>query len=112
MHISRILVATIIGAVLSTGLFLLIYALQSNALTGAFMLSGTPTASFLIWALPDAFMYWLLPEGGGLATVLMFTFSAWLQFLLVFSVLAHLFLRRRSNPAVKRKAPQAARPLP
>ncbi len=111
MHIGRMLVATIIGAVLSTGLIALIYILQSSVITGVFMLSGAPTASFLIWAFPDAFMYWLLPEGGGPATVLVFTFSAWLQFMLVFSVLAYLFLRRRSSPAVKRDAPQAARPL-
>ena len=112
MQISRILVAAAIGAVLSTCLFFLIYRLQFSVLTTVFILSGTPTASFLIWAIPDSFIYGLLPEGGGPAAVLVFTFSAWLQFVLVFSALAFVFLRRRSNPAVKRDAPQAARPLP
>lgn len=110
MKLGRILVPAAIGVVLSTGLFFLIYAVQSSVLTTAFMLSGTPTASLLIWAVPDSFMYWLLPEGGGPATVLVFTFSAWLQFWLVFSALGFVFLRWRSNPAVKRDVPKAARP--
>lgn len=108
MHIGRIFFATIIGAALSTGLFWLVYALQFRVLTGAFILFGTPTASFLFWALPDAFVYWLFPEGGGRAAVIIFTLSAWLQFMLIFSVLAHMILRRRSNPATKQAAPEAA----
>ena len=110
MHIRRILVATIIGAFLSACLLSLIYALQYSALTVIFIFSTTPTASLLFWVLPDAFVYWLVPEGGGPAAMLLITFSAWLQYMLVFAVLTYIFLRQRFNSALKRDVPQALAP--
>jgi hypothetical protein len=101
MNIGRIFVATMVGTVLSACLFLLIYTLQYRALTDTFLRSGTAMASLLFWALPDAFVYWLVPEGGGPAAVLIIAFSVWLQCMLFFSALAYVFLRRRSGPTSK-----------
>lgn len=92
MQARRIFISAAIGAFSGTLLFLSIHDLRNPGLNEIFILSGTPTASFLLWALPDSFVYGLFPEGGGPAAIFVFVFSAWLQSMLFFALLAHGFL--------------------
>lgn len=101
--------AASLGAISSTICLVVVFLLGFSWLTGIVVLSGTPTATFLFWALPSSFLYSVLPEGGGPATVLLFAFSAWLQFAILFSVMFYFLLKRRSNKALNSDARQQPR---
>lgn len=101
--------AASLGAVSSTIFLVVVFMLGFSWLTGLIVLSGTPTATFLFWVLPSGLLYSVLPEGGGPATILLFAFSAWLQFAILFSVIFYFLLRQRSNKALNPDARQEPR---
>ncbi len=90
-----------LGVGASCAVFALVLASNISLLIGGLVLSGAPTAEFLSWALPSAFWYWLVPDGGGHLTVLLFAFSAWFQLVVLFSCLFYILLRRRSKRALE-----------
>lgn len=98
--------AVTLGAAASTICLAVTFSLGISWLSGLVVLSGTPTATFLFWVLPSSLLYSILPEGGGPATVLLFAFSAWLQFAILFSVAIYFLLKRRSNKAFNPDARQ------
>lgn len=101
--------AASLGAISSTICLAVVFLLNFSWLTGLVVLSGTPTATLLFWVLPSSFLYSVLPEGGGPATVLLFSFSAWLQFAILFSIMSYFLLKRRSNKALNPDARQEPR---
>jgi hypothetical protein len=84
-------------------LFLTFVIIAGNEATfGALVLFATPTVSFLNWNVPGDFWYWLAPEGGGPATVLILIISAWVQLTILFAVLGYFIMLWRSNFTFKR----------
>ena len=71
---------------------------------GVPILFGTPTAYLMDLVLPDSFLYWLVPEGGAVAAVLLFIISAWLQLAGLLAA-GYYFWWYRFGSVVERTAP-------
>ncbi len=101
MRTKTFLLSLGLGIGASSIVFALTLVSNISLLMGGLVLSGTPTASFLSWALPTEFWYWLVPDGGGNLALPLFAFSAWFQLVVLFSSLFYVLLRRRSKRALE-----------
>ena len=100
MKIRHNIVALLTGSLLSAGTIAVAFATGSGKVIGTIVLSGAPTAYVIEHLLPTSFLYWLAPEGGGAAAVLIFVFSSWLQITILFTAIVLFVRRRRSNGSI------------
>jgi hypothetical protein len=107
----RLITAGLSGLTLSCLVLVAAFATQSSLIIGTIVMSGAPVAEFVSWVLPESFWYWVLPEGGGPATVLLFVVSAWLQLSLLSAVAVYFFLRFRANSSTTEPVSHPAKAL-
>jgi hypothetical protein len=94
MRLKTALVAGCMGVGAST--LLLAVAMLIPGAGGLLVLSGAPLAIFFMWVLPGEFVYWVVPDGGAAAAGALFVFATWLQWSIVFSLVA-AYVQTRSR---------------
>lgn len=71
-------------------------------LLSAYVISGIPLGSILSAVVPDSFVYWLVPDGGGPAAVGIFFVSAFIQSIIVLTIAFYFLSKEKSTTNVLR----------
>ena len=80
-----------------------VFVLRIPWFFAALVFFNAPTLYLLPLILPSGFSYWLAPEGGAPAGVLLFLLSTWLQLMVLSFVGFYFVLIRRREPGKQDK---------
>ena len=100
----KLFLSAIIGLVASILFLAVAFALSAvgiRFLFDFFLYASLPAASLLATILPASFVYWIAPDGGGVAAVALFLGGALIQQTVIVGGLAFFVFQRRSNSSLK-----------